>query len=134
MSMFHPKTNAFDRKMKALFDEIDEELEESYGAIYPLHPNRPERGATGNNSADGLFNVGVYFTPGYGSEKGRGYMVDFKISTLQKVDPRVRELLLEEISEKIREKLPKWFPYRNLQCTRDGEHYKIIGDFTLGSL
>ncbi len=134
MSMFHPKTNAFDKRMKELFDEIDDELEEEFGDRYPLHPNRPKRGATANKSADGLFNIGVQFTPGYGSEQGRGYVVDFRIATLAKVCSHERELFLDRVVELIKLNLPEFFPDRHLEIVRDGSVFKIIGDFSLGSL
>ena len=132
--MFHPKTQAFDRRMKELFDEIDDYLEEEYGHRYPLHPNRPTRGATSNKAADGLFNVGVQFSAGYGSEAGRGYVVDFKISTLASVAPDERESLLEEVVDQIRLRLGRFFPGKSLEVVRDGSLFKIVGDFSLGRI
>ena len=40
MSMRHPKLQQWDETMKKMFDEIDDYLEEKYGHLYPLHPNR----------------------------------------------------------------------------------------------
>jgi hypothetical protein len=34
----------------------------------------------------------------------------------------------------IREKLPRYFPGRNLEVVRDGKRFKIIGDFSLGDV
>lgn len=132
MSMFHPKTVKFDRRMKELFDEIDDYLEVKYGERYPLHPNRPSRGSTSNKANDGLFNIGVQFSAGFGSEFGRGYVVDFRISTLTSVPDEERERFLEEISDQIRERLPVFFPNKTMRVVRDGGVYKIIGDFSLG--
>lgn len=120
--------------MKELFDEIDDYLEEEYGDRYPLHPNRPARGATANKAADGLFNIGAQFTSGYGTRYGRGYIVDFLISTLEEVASEERELFLEEIVHQIRKRLPIFFPNKELKVVRDGSLFKIIGDFSLGSI
>ena len=70
--MWHPKTAEFDSRLKELFDEVDHYIEDRYGHTYSLHPMRPLRGETANPEADGLFNIGALFTPGYGSELGRG--------------------------------------------------------------
>jgi hypothetical protein len=125
---------AFDNRMKEMFDEIDDVLEEKYGDLYPLHPNRPSRGSTSNKAADGLFNVGVQFTAGYGSELGRGYTVDMNIATLEKIPENEREELLLFTVELIQEKLPIFFPGKNQTCERDRNLFKILGNFQLGSL
>ncbi|NCN04621.1 MAG: hypothetical protein GW949_03210 [Spirochaetales bacterium] len=132
--MFHPKMQAFDKRMKEMFDEIDDVLEEKYGNRYPIHPNRPTRGATSNKAADGLFNVGVQFTAGYGSELGRGYTVDMNIATLENIPENEREDLLLFTVELIQEKLPIFFPEKNLTCARDRNLFKILGNFQLGTL
>jgi hypothetical protein len=74
--VYHPKTREWDRKLKAACDRIDHWLEKEYGSLYRLRPNRAPRGATSNPEMDGLFNVQTVFTPGYGSEKGRVYLVE----------------------------------------------------------
>lgn len=130
--MDHPSLTRFSDQMKALFDSVDDELEVRYGDRYPLHPNRPKRGTTANSAADGLFNVGAYFTPGYGSEYGRGYVVDVEMATLASVPADVREEIEEEVVRMVRERLPKYFPERRLDVERDGRLYKILGDLGLG--
>ena len=70
--MYHPKMMEWDKKLKAIFDRIDDKLEDRYGELFPLHPTRAERGTTSNKESDGLFNVGASFTAGYGSKLGRG--------------------------------------------------------------
>ena len=80
--MWHPKMAEFDDTMKMLFDEVDDYIEDLYGDKYALHPARPLRGETSNPESDGLFNIGAVFTPGYGSELGRGYLIDVSMSTL----------------------------------------------------
>ena len=124
----------FDDRMKKLFDEVDDYIEESYGGMYNLHPARPGRGETANPEADGLFSAGANFTPGFGSELGRGYLIDVSMSTLEKVDEEVRREIYEAAVEKARELLPLHFPERELTIRRDGNHFKIQGDFSLGEI
>jgi len=132
--MWHPKTAAFDDHLKKLFDEVDHYIEDLYGDRYPLHPVRPERGETSNPEADGLFNIGANFTAGFTSELGRGYIIDVKISTLEKIDENVRLEIYEAAKDKVIKLLPVYFPERELAVRRDGNHFKIIGDFSLGMI
>ena len=122
----------FDDRLKALFDEVDSYIEDIYGGRYPLRPMRPKRGETSNPEADGLFNIGADFTPGFTSEFGRGYLINISISTLEKVDENVRCEIYEAATEKVKELLLTYFPERELSIRRDGDHFKIIGDFSLG--
>ena len=130
--MWHPKMIEFDERLKKLFDEVDNYIEDLYGDRYPLHPVRPGRGETANPEADGLFNVGANFTPGFGSELGRGYIISVSMSTLEKVDRDVRREIYEAAAKKVSELLPLHFPERELAVRRDGNNFKIQGDFSLG--
>jgi hypothetical protein len=133
--MWHPKTVEFDNTMKKLFDEVDHYIEDLYGDRYNLHPVRPARGQTANPEADGLFRIGAVFTPGFGSKLGRGYRIDLKIATLDKVETCVRLEIYNAAVGKVKELLPVFFPGRALtvlQC--DGNHFKIQGDFSLGTI
>jgi hypothetical protein len=132
--MWHPKTIEFDERLKKLFDEVDAYIEDTYGGKYPLHPMRPARGQTANPQADGLFNIGADFTPGYGSHLGRGYLIEVTLSTLEKVDEAVRGEIYRAAVDKVRELLPIHFPERELSVRQDGNHFKIQGDFTLGDV
>lgn len=132
--MYHPRMNEFDARMKKLFDEVDHYIEDLYGDKYPLHPVRPARGETANPEADGLFNIGANFTPGFGSELGRGYIIDVSISTLDRVCDEVRQEIYEAAVNKVRELLPVHFPERELTVNRDKNHFKIQGDFNLGKI
>ena len=124
----------FDDRMKKLFDEVDEFIEDRYGGMYALHPCRPERGETSNPEADGLFNIGANFTPGYRSELGRGYLINVSMATLEKVDDDARREIYNAAADKIKELLPVHFPERELAVRRDGNHFKIQGDFGLGEI
>ena len=124
----------FDDRLKRLFDEVDSFIEDIYGGRYNLHPTRPARGQTANPEADGLFNIGANFTPGFGSDLGRGYLIDVSMSTLEKVDVDLRREIYEAAAEKVKELLPVHFPERELDVKRDGNHFKIQGDFSLGDV
>ena len=132
--MYHPKLTSFLDQLKNLFDEVDDYIEEIYGDRYPLRPTRPKRGETNNPEADGLFNIGANFTPGFISELGRGYLIDVSIATLEKVDDEVRREIYEAATNKVIELLPVYFPERKLTVNRDGNFFKIQGDFSLGSI
>jgi hypothetical protein len=129
----HPKLVAFTNTLEALFHEVDNELEDRWGDRFPIHPNRPLRGVTGNPEMDGLFEVAPDFTVGLGSEQGRGYIVSVRVATLEKVPPEQFEVLMEAAAALIREKLPRCFPGRRLEVVRDGKRFKITGDFSLGN-
>jgi len=124
----------FDDRLKKLFDEVDDYIEDLYGDKYNLHPVRPARGETSNPEADGLFNIGANFTPGFGSELGRGYLIDVAIATLEKVDEDIRREIYETAAKKVKELLPVHFPERKLTVRRDKNHFKIQGDFSLGRI
>ncbi len=132
--MKHPKMVRWDNTLKAMFDEIDDYLEDTYGGMYPLHPNRPGRGKTSNKEHDGLFNLGAAFSPGFGSELGRGYIIDVEISTLQHVAEDVRDRIENDVVHQIEQRLPRFFPDRDLKVEKDGRIYKIYGDLSLGNI
>ncbi len=130
----HPKLARFNDELEALFREVDEILEDHWGNSFPLHPNRPKRGTTSNPEMDGLFEIAPDFTVGINSEKGRGYLVSLRVATLDKVPPEIYESFMEESAKLIAERLPIYFPQRDLKVVRDGPKFKIIGDFSLGSV
>lgn len=132
--MEHHALSSFDKRLKAVFDAADDYLEEKYGGMYPLHPARAKRGATANKETDGLFNVGASFSAGYGSEHGRGYVLDVDMVTLSNVSDEKEEEIEEDAVRFIRKKLPEYFPERKLQVHRDGHVFKISGDLSLGEL
>ncbi|MCG8452425.1 MAG: hypothetical protein MI717_04490 [Spirochaetales bacterium] len=131
--MRHTSARIWDQTLKALFDEVDDWLENAYGKSYSLHPNRPHRGTTANKEMDGLFNVGADFSAGYGSQLGRGYVVQVRMSTLDHIPPEVRTQIEADVETLVQEKLPVFFPGRKLHLERDGRLLKIIGDLSLGS-
>jgi hypothetical protein len=130
----HPKLTAFTEKLEALFHEVDRILEDEWGDVFTLHPNRPRRGATANPEMDGLFEIAPDFTAGFGSQWGRGYLITLRAVTLDKVSQEQFEFFMEQAAGIIARKLPEYFPERRLEVVRDGTRFKIIGDFSLGSV
>ncbi|MFW5827009.1 MAG: hypothetical protein ACOCU4_02895 [Alkalispirochaeta sp.] len=121
----------FETKLKKLFDQIDAELEDQWGGEYPLHPARPPRGKSSNPETDGLFNVGASFSTGYGSDHGRGYVIETRMVTLTSVDDETREEIRAYVARRVDELLPEYFPDRDLDVVRDGDMYKVTGDLSL---
>ncbi|MDA3850090.1 MAG: hypothetical protein PF447_02340 [Spirochaetaceae bacterium] len=130
----HAKMIEWDNKMKSLFDEIDDYLENHYGTDYTLHPNRMPRHSTANKEMDGLFNVGVSYSAGYGSKMGKGYVVEIHMSTLEHVPVDIKNKIEGEVERKIEKLLPKYFPGRKLEVEKDRNSLKIYGDLSLGAL
>ena len=128
----HPKMIQFDNQMKAMLDAVDNYIEDKYGELYPLHPVRPKRNETANPQADGLFSVRADFTPGYGSDLGRGYILKVEMKTLAEIPDDVRQTIFSDAVEKIETLLPVYFPERKLEVKQDKEFCKIVGDFSLG--
>ncbi len=117
-----------------MFDSIDSFLEDAYGSCYALHPSRPAKGTTSSGEHDGLFNIGVSFSAGFGSKFGKGYVIDVEMVTLEEVPTDVRKKIEEEVVRELNRLLPVYFPERKLFVGHEGNLYKIYGDFFLGSL
>ncbi|MDR2019681.1 MAG: hypothetical protein LBQ14_02835 [Treponema sp.] len=128
----HPKLVSFTQNLEALFHEVDTMLEEEWDGAFTLHPNRPGRGSTENPEMDGLFEIAPDFTPGIGSEQGRGYIISLRTATLERVTEEQFEFLMEEAAALVAARLPRYFPGRDLRVVRDGRRFKIVGDFSLG--
>ncbi len=129
----HPKQIELEGIMRKMCDELDYRLEEKFGLAYPLHPNRPARGTAASVAYDGLFSTGTQFTLGYGSDHGRGYIVSVEMRTLAKVKQEDKKAVDEATVRIINELLPKYFPKRKIRMKKDGNVYKLVGDFSLGS-
>ena len=128
------RVEKWERRLKAVLDEIDHDLEEEYAGSFPLHPNRPAHKTTSNQEDDGLFDIGASFTVGVGSQFGPGYALSVRVATLKNVPQTLQDKLEEQVVELLREKLPYAFPDTHLQVERDGPIYKIFGDLSLGTL
>ena len=126
------RVERWDAKLKAVFDEIDRELESIAGLRHlPLHPVRPAAGTTSNPEDDGALELGASYTAGFGSKFGPGYVVTIRLATLEEVEPESYRMLEETVIDLLRQKLPAAFPDANLQVDRDGSVYKIHGDLSL---
>lgn len=121
----------WEETLKSVFDTIDHELETEYGARYTLHPSRPERGATANPEADGLFNVGAAFSAGFGSKYGPGYVVEIRVSTLRAVPAGVRDEIKVKVFQSLEKRLSKAFPGKVLHVSEENGIIRIHGDLSL---
>ncbi|NMA22898.1 MAG: hypothetical protein GX938_05255, partial [Spirochaetales bacterium] len=65
----HPSQLLLEQKLRNLADDLDNYLEDTFGDLYPLHPNRLRRGEAASVAYDGLFSTGTQFTAGYGREE-----------------------------------------------------------------
>lgn len=132
--MPHKGLGYWEGEFKKIFDSIDDYLEDTYGDRYELHPARPERGETAHKGHDGLFNVGATFSSGYGSQHGRGYVVEIDMVTLDKVPKEVEKKITQDVLSIVRKELKKRFPQRDLHADMDRNIIKIYGDLTLGEI
>lgn len=128
----HPKQLELENTLHKMCLELDNYLEEKYGKDFPLHPNRLERGKASNGNYDGLFSAGTKFTLGYGSNEGRGYVIDIDIVSLAWITKKQEDKITCDGINYLRKLLPKYFPNRKLEIKKDGNLFKIVGDFSLG--
>lgn len=82
---------------------------------------------------DGLFSTGTQFTLGYGSKHGRGYIVSVEIRTLSRVKDEDKQEIEEAAMTYLRSRIKTYFPDRAIELKQDGNVYKLVGDFSLGS-
>lgn len=130
----HPKQEELENNLSRLCQELDDYLEDEYGSRYRIHPNRLKRGSGSNPRFDGLFSTAMAFTLGYGSNTGRGYVVEVDIRTLDKVSPEERQEIDDAAFSYIQNNLKAVFPNRDLSIVKDGNLMKIVGDFSLGEV
>ena len=123
--------DAFEESLDAALASVDHALEAKWGGRWPLHPARPEAGRAANPRYDGLFRVTAAFTAGYGSEKGRGYLVRVEIATLAAVSDADRRAIESDAAGFLQTALADAFPGRDLRVERDGPSLKIVGDLSL---
>lgn len=128
----HPKLAEIEERLRILLDRLDEYLEQKYGTRYPLHPNRLPLGEAASPSYDGLFSVFAKFSLGYGTKTGKGYVLNIGLSTLEKIPEPVRKEIEADAAQKLEAMIPELFPEREIYVIKDGNIYKIIGDFSLG--
>ena len=129
--MSNPKIKEWEHTLRKIFDLIDDQLEDKYGYLYPLHPARPQRGRTANKASDGLFNIGAAFSAGFGSSYGRGWVVDVRMITLSKVPGKIKIQMYTEVVEELKRLLKEYYPERAIKVDKDGNVFKIFGNLGL---
>ena len=129
--MRHQKAKKWEQRLKNVFDQIDVELEGAYGDRFDLHPARPEHGTTSSREMDGLFNVGASYSAGFGSRLGPGYVVDIRLSTLQRIPNELNAELRDRVQAMLAAKLPEAFPGKKLHIDKERKHLRIHGDLSL---
>lgn len=131
MSVRHPRAVAWEQRLREAFREVDRLIEERHAGRWPLRSSRPAHGTIDDFESSGLFEIGAAFSPGFGSEHGPGYVVQFSINTPGHVTDADRHAIKDEAIAALREVLPRYFPGRSLEVSRDGAIYKIHGDLSL---
>lgn len=129
--MRHQKAKEWEKTLKCVFDEIDLALEQEYRGRFNRHPARPKHGTTSSREMDGLFNVGASYSAGFGSRFGPGYVVDIRLSTLQRISKTVKLELRDQVQTLLIEKLPIAFPGKKLHIDKERRHLRIHGDLSL---
>jgi hypothetical protein len=129
-----PNLRLWEQKLKSILDDLDEILENEFGDKFPLHPARPERGVTASKSQDGLFDISANFTLGLGSEHGKGYVIDIRMVTLEKIPEEIEDRIEKVAVQYLHQKLQDAFPDKKLRVSRDGPVIKLHGDLSLGEL
>ena len=129
--MRHIRAKAWELKLKEVFDEIDALLEDEYGDQFERHPSRPAEGKTSNPEMDRLFNLGAYYSAGFGSKYGPGYVVDIRLSTLERIPNALKTELRDKVQALLKEKLPAAFPENVLHVDQERNHLRIHGDLSL---
>ena len=132
--MRHPNLIKWEKRLKSVLDDIDVLLEEKYGKEYDLHPARRKHGSTSNRSHDGLFDIRGDFTLGLGSDKGKGYIVDIDLKTLENIPQNIINQIENETIKELKKRLSQAFPERELKVVKDGNVIKIVGDLSLGNI
>lgn len=130
----HPSLKEWEKKLDQAIDELDHLLEEKYGGQFVLHPARRKQGITSNPSQDGLFSIAAQFSLGLGSDIGKGYVVDIKMVTLQKVSKKKRDEIENYAYRKLKILLAQYFKGINLCLSKEGNILKIHGDLSIGEL
>ena len=129
--MINPRVEAWEEKLDQILRRTDRELEKEFGSRYPIHPARPADGVTANPQQDGLFRIYASFTPGFGSDLGKGYALDIDVASLEKIDPKFRQEVENFAVERIRHGLQEAFPGKGMEVKKDGRVWKITGDLSL---
>lgn len=132
--MQRTKLEQWEGKLDGLLRRVDRALEERFGKKYDLHPARAAHGSADNPQHDGLFRVTAAFTPGFGSQLGRGYVLQIDMMTLETVPADKVKTIEREAVRMVNEGLEEVLPGRGLEVRRDGTVWKITGDLSLSDM
>jgi len=121
----------WEAKLRAAFDRADAHLEQKYAGRFTLKPNRPPHEAGATRDADGVFDLAVGFTAGFGSTYGEGYVFRARLATFDHIPPAIRAEIEAEAVETLTKEIAAEFPGRDLRIVADGDQYKVIGDLSL---
>ena len=130
--MRHQSVEEWEQSLNKLMNDLDDFLEQKFNGEYKLHPVRRRRGTTSNKSQDGLFSIVANFSLGIGSEFGRGYVVDVHLATLENISKVNSQEIENAALQRLKKKLPVFFPSKKLFVEKDGNLIKIHGDLSLG--
>ncbi len=126
-----PRQEKLEEQFAELEKGIDGHLEDMFGDRLSLHPSRMPRGKGSNPIYDGLFSATIVFSMGYGTQYGRGYIVNVGVSTLDMIDPELKDQIMNEAFHYTSEHYMDYLPDRKIQVVRDMGLIKLIGDFSL---
>ncbi len=132
--MRHQHVEKWESRLNELLRQVDHVLEEKYGHLFATHPARPPKGSTANPQQDGLFRVTASFSPGFGTELGKGYVLQLDLVTLEKVPQAKVDRIQREAVRLIQNGLENVLPGRDLAVRRDANVWKIVGDLSITSM
>ncbi len=129
--MRNPRVEEWEEKLDQLLRRVTVQLEERFSDFALRHPARLPHGATDNPQNDGLFRITATFTPGFGSQLGKGYVLTIEPVTLERFRQEAWQKIEDFACAQIRAGLEAALPGRGLTLQRDGQVWKIVGDLSL---
>jgi len=129
--MRNPRVEEWEERLNQLLRRVTVQLEERFSDFALRHPARLPHGATANPQNDGLFRITATFTPGFGSQLGKGYVLTIEPVTLDRFRQEAWREIENFACEQIRAGLEAVLPGRGLTVRRDGQIWKIVGDLSL---
>lgn len=122
------KLEQWEKRLTALLNDIDIQLEEHFKDVLAIRPNRPAAGTTSNPKYDGLVGLSFSFSMGYSSGIGPNYTVSLRLASMHAPSCETWEDMLAFTYERLCEQLPVYFSSQQLSVLRNGEFFHIIGD------
>ena len=129
--MRNPRVEEWEEKLNQLLRRVTVQLEERFSDFALRHPARLPHGAIANPQNDGLFRITATFTPGFGSQLGKGYVLTIEPVTLERFRQEDWQQIEDFACAQIRAGLEAALPGCGLTLQRDGQIWKIVGDLSL---